>query len=757
MENNWNIRSITGFIRAFFPFQLLTLQLKSNLFALLFWVLLFLIISNNIGVAFGIPLLFLSPEYLGEISPMSFLLLGIALGGFTTAFNTFSYIKLGPHFPFLTNVSKPFYKFYINNSIIPLVFIIYYTIQIYNFQTQKELIDIKLTLLNLFAFYNGFCLFLLVSFQFFFKVHNRRDLTSQLEESNTKPISSFLHKKVKWHNYFKRDEEKISIYIGRKLRLRKSRSLKHFDQKLVEQIFAKNKVSSSLFEILTISIFLILGAFSSYRIFNVPAAVSLILLLTITLMLFSALNSWLKGWSYPLILIIIFSMDMISSRTEYFKYTNYAYGLNYSNKKKDPYSINQFKAITNDRKSNKLSLIRFTQTLENWKVKTGESKPKLIIINSSGGGSRSALWNTTVLQNCDSIIPNQFSNHIQLMTGASGGLIGAAYFRELILRKEKGQPFPTTRTESKINIGKDLLNKLTFVTSTNDLFFRYQTFKYNNISYAKDRGTAFENQLHGNTEGILKHSLGYYTKYETSGIIPTMIFTPTIANDGRRLLICSQPLNFLTIPANKRKEFPSAFENIDIHALLKSQNSNNLRFSSVLRMNATFPFVMPMVSLPTQPEIQIMDAGIRDNYGGIITSEFIFNMQDWLRENTSGIIIIQIRDTKNVLENEKHEPTSLFDKLSLPFGNMYKNFPRVQDFQQEKLLNIGFQSFDFPVDIISFNLREKVDDKISLSWHLTQEEKNKIETAFSSKQNKAALKQLQKLLKQKKGTSEEVP
>ena len=221
MESNWNIRSITGFIRAFFPFQLLTLQLKSNLFALLFWVLLFLIISNNIGVAFGIPLLFLSPEYLGEISPMSFLLLGIALGGFTTAFNTFSYIKLGPHFPFLTNVSKPFYKFYINNSIIPLVFIIYYTIQIYNFQTQKELIDIKLTLLNLFAFYNGFCLFLLVSFQFFFKVHNRRDLTSQLEESNTKPISSFLHKKVKWHNYFKRDEEKISIYIGRKLRLRK--------------------------------------------------------------------------------------------------------------------------------------------------------------------------------------------------------------------------------------------------------------------------------------------------------------------------------------------------------------------------------------------------------------------------------------------------------------------------------------------------------------------------------------------------------
>ena len=747
MKNNWNMRSIIGFIKAFFPFQLLTLQLKSNLFALLFWVLLFLIVSNNIGVTFGIPLLFLSPEYLGDISPMSFLLLGIALGGFTTAFNTFSYIKLGPHFPFLTNVDKPFYKFYINNSIIPLVFIIYYTIQIYNFQTQEELIDVKITLLNIFAFYNGFSLFLLVSFQFFFKVHNRRKPTKQLDESNTKPITSFLHKKVKWHNYFKRDEEKISIYIGKRLRLKKSRSLKHFDQKLVEQIFAKNKVSSSLFEILTISIFLILGAFSSYRVFNVPAAVSLILLLTITLMLFSALNSWFKGWSYPLILIIIFSMDVISSSTEYFKYTNFAYGLNYTNEIKDPYSIGQFKAIANDRNANKASLIQFTQTLENWKIKTGEVKPKLIIINSSGGGSRSALWNTTVLQNCDSLLPSQFTSHIQLMTGASGGMIGAAYFRELILQKKNNPDFSTSRSDSKVNIGKDLLNKLTFVASTNDLFFRYQTFNYYGIEYSKDRGTAFENQLHNNTNGVLKHSLGYYTKHESNGSIPTMIFTPTIANDGRRLLICSQPLNFLTIPAHKRKEFPSAFENIDIHALLKSQNSNNLRFSSVLRMNATFPFVMPMVSLPTTPEVQIMDAGIRDNYGGILTSEFIFNMQDWLRENTSGIIIIQIRDTKNVLDNEKYDPTSLFDKLSLPFGNMYKNFPRVQDFQQEKLLNIGFQSFDFPVDIISFNLREKVDDKISLSWHLTQEEKNKIEVAFESEQNKAALKQLKTLLK----------
>lgn len=756
MRDYWNIRSVTGFIKAFFPFQLLTLQLKSNLFSLLFWVLLFLIISNSIGVTFGIPLLFLSPEYLGEISSMSFLLLGIAFGGFTTAFNTFSYIKLGPHFPFLTNVAKPFFKFFINNSIIPLLFLVYYTIQVYNFQMEKELQSISDTLFNIFAFYNGFSLFLLISFQFFFRTHSKRKRLKIEEETNPKPITSFLHRKVKWYDYFRRDEEKISIYVGKGLRLKKSRSLKHFDKKIVEQIFAKNKISSSLFEILTISIFLILGAFSSYQIFNVPAAASFLLLLTIILMLFSALSSWLQGWSYPIILLFIIFMNSLSTKTPYFNYSNYAYGLNYNQKSNDIYNIKQLKAITNNRASNKSSLIEFTRTLENWKTKTGEEKPKLIIINSSGGGSRSALWNTTVLQNCDSILDESFLPHIQLITGASGGMVGAAYFRELILRKKNDPKTTISRSKSKENIGKDLLNKLTFVSSTNDLFFRYQTFKFNNLTYTKDRGTAFENELHINTDGILKHSLGYYKRYEKDGTIPTMVFTPTVVNDGRRLLICSQALNFLTIPVNKRKEYPSAFENIDIHALLKSQNCNQIRFSSVLRMNATFPFVMPMVTLPTYPQIQIMDAGIRDNYGGMLTSEYIFNIQDWLRENTSGVIILQIRDTKNVLENETLEKTSLIKRFSLPFGNMYKNFPRVQDFQQEKLLTIGLQSFDFPVDIISFNLREKVDDKISLSWHLTQEEKNKIEAAFESSQNKRALEQLKNLLS-KKGTPEEVP
>ena len=291
-----------------------------------------------------------------------------------------------------------------------------------------------------------------------------------------------------------------------------------------------------------------------------------------------------------------------------------------------------------------------------------------------------------------------------------------------------------------------MLNKLSFTASTNDIFVRYQTLEYNGHEYTKDRGHAFEEQLLNNTNQALRHHLGYYAPFERSGKIPTIIFSPTIINDGRRLLIASQNINFLTADHRNNSKMIESNENIDIHSLLKHQDVQQLRFTTVLRANATFPFVMPMVTLPTSPEVQLMDAGLRDNYGGKTMMEFLFTMKDWIKENTSGVIVVQIRDTKKVLDNESYSQISFIDKLTLPFGNMYKNFPRVQDFDQEELIKLSTQAINFPLDLISFNLREKSKDRISLSWHLTQSEKNKIEQAFKSVRNQESLKKLKLIL-----------
>jgi hypothetical protein len=155
---------------------------------------------------------------------------------------------------------------------------------------------------------------------------------------------------------------------------------------------------------------------------------------------------------------------------------------------------------------------------------------------------------------------------------------------------------------------------------------------------------------------------------------------------------------------------------------------------------------MPMVNLPTNPQIQLMDAGIRDNFGTKTLIEFLDVMGDWITENTSGVVILQIRDTKKMLADQSFIEPSFLDRLSLPLGNVYKNLIRVQEFDQEELMKISIQGMKFPVDLVSFNLREHWNDRISLSWHLTKQEKIKIRDAFTSDANHHSFEQLKRLL-----------
>ena len=747
MEDKGHKIGVIQFLQTFFPVQLLVGHVKYNLLAISYWLILFLIITDKLGSSFGIPFLFFSPEYLGEVSGIAFFCIGFSIGGFTMGFNTYSYIKIGVHYPFLLVVRKPFLKFCLNNSIIPIAFCILYMIRFSYFQITEEFASKMDVLIYILSFIGGISTFMLLSLLYFFPRKNSfiTSLNKNTTEENFSGKNhSILNKKQKWYDFFHDRDEKNYIYIGRKFKLYNSRSVKHLDESLKEQVFSSNRVNTSVFEIITIITFLSIGLFRESVVFEIPAAMSVVLLLTVILMLFSAMLSWLHRWTYPIVFIAIFSMDYLSTHTELFTYKNYAYGLSYKNESKDEYSVEKIQQVASEDKEETIKL--YTQILENWKAQTGEEKPKLIISNSSGGGSRSALWTFTVLQKTDELLNGELSKHLHLMTGASGGMVGAAYFREILLRYKKGELRSMYSGDFRENIAKDLLNKLCFAASTNDLFFRYQTIKINNNTYTKDRGYAFEQQLHENTENALDHSLGYYKGYEQDATIPVMIFCPTIVNDGRRLLMSSQALQFMTTSNGGPNSLVNSHECLDYQSFFKDNKPNDIRFSSVLRAQATFPFVLPMVTMPTNPGVQLMDAGLRDNYGSKSMSEFLYVMKDWIDANTSGVVILQIRDTKKVLNKETYHKVSMLDKVTLPFGNMYKNFTKTQDFDQEELLKIGLNDFKTPIDIVTFNLRENKTDRISLSWHLTRNEKQKIERAFRSEQNQLSLRKLGTLL-----------
>ncbi len=737
----------------FFPIHLFFSQLKYNLILVLFWAFLFGVINYDIGVGLGLPYLFLSPDYLGSSSVIAFLSLGVSIGGFIMAFHLYSYFQLGSRYIFIATLARPFYKFMINNSFIPLAFLINLSISIYAFQRGQEFVEITTILQQVAFLWLGVVLFVLLALLYFiptnkdlFKITGKKHEDFQAELSN---IQTTLHRQEAWYKSSKPGSEKQFYYIGRRFRIMKSRSASHYDNKILNKVFSQNHINASVFEVLLVISYISIGFFKDYQFFQVPASVSIMMLLTVIIMLFSALFSWFKKWTLPLLLASFFFINYLSVKTEFFQFESYAFGMSYN---KDDLVKYTSESLDDMRYSDSIvqnDYENYVKTLANWKKNTAQNKPKLIILNTSGGGSRSAMWTFKVLQYVDSISNNKVSQHIQMITGASGGMIGAAYYRDLILKEKNGEIASRQNEKYIDNISKDLLNRLSLSLATNDLFFRFRTVKIKGNTYLRDRGYAFEQELISNLDGALDETLGFYTKAEQSGTIPTMIFTPTIINDGRRLLISAQHQGYLQAPdkLNEMIGLNPAIEDIEFLKYFKKENPLDVSFSSVLRMNASFPYIMPMVSMPSNPTMLVMDAGIRDNYGTKTTIRYLIALRKWIKENTSGVIILKIRDKKKNLLGRKYKRVSLFERLFLPFGNVYGNFPRVQDYNQDELYSAAVRSMSYNVDVVTFNLKENYKDKISLSWHLTKREKEKIKGAVFTEGNTNAKNRLMRLLK----------
>src|SRR3989338_6835116 len=116
----------------------------------------------------GIPFLFLSPEYQGGVNFCSFVFLGFSFGGFTMAFNSYSYIRLGPHFPFLATVHKPFLKFCLNNAVLPIIFNVTYILRMIEFQGVEEFASTETITGYVFAYLLGFMFFVGIALAYFF-------------------------------------------------------------------------------------------------------------------------------------------------------------------------------------------------------------------------------------------------------------------------------------------------------------------------------------------------------------------------------------------------------------------------------------------------------------------------------------------------------------------------------------------------------------------------------------------------------------
>jgi len=162
-------------------------------------------------------------------------------------------------------------------------------------------------------------------------------------------------------------------------------------------------------------------------------------------------------------------------------------------------------------------------------------------------------------------------------------------------------------------------------------------------------------------------------------------------------------------------------------------------------MNATFPYISPVVYLPSKPMLEVMDAGLKDNLGTDLSVKFIRHFRRWIEKNTSGIILLQIRSGERIYLAKRQENKSLLYSLISPFLDFNRSWSNMQDLERDKLINYTRDWLDSPLDIVTINLPDQ-NQKISLNWHLMEHEKEIILNTIELPKNKVEINKLKKLL-----------
>jgi len=751
-----------GFRRVFyfFPLQLLLMTFKKNFYFILIWLLFFGIIIRTIGTKYGVPYLFLYPEYFNKVNFLSYLILGFSCGGLIMAYNISSYVINSFRFPFLATLERPFYTFFLNNLFIPAAFILTYIIAVFYFRSFDN-DPTSLIMLHLSGFVIGVICFMMITI-FYFYLFDRNVFSLfgivPPKSSKMKPpkIKKDHEMSISWDDpylplsYSDRSWFVETYWTGG-FRVRLSRNFRHYDNKMLENIFKHNHKTGAVFEIIAIISLLLMGLFRDNPIFMVPAGASIMLLITIFIMLISALATWFRGWTTTVIILLFFCIDHYS-RAHWSYFSSKAYGMNYSISPAE-YSYEAFDAMRKDTATLRIDKNNTLSILERWRKRNvlqdtlTNSKPDLIIINTSGGGLRSTLWSFFTLQYLDSLSSGQVFSHAELMTGSSGGVIGSAYFRELYLEKLQGKNMNIDSSLYFNKIGQDMLNPIAFTIATNDLAFRFQHFTDGKYSYTKDRAYAFEEKLNANTDSALYKRLGSYQLPEEQAQIPMMFITPSIVNDGRKMIISPQGISYMTgYDVDTTITYKPISQSIEFSRLFKDQDAKNLLFTSALRMNATFPFITPMTELPSNPAIDVMDAGLIDNFGLEDAVKFIYAFRNWLQTHTRRIIIIQIRDQYKKQLIRANNPTDILGSITFPISQFYASLFPLENFKEDQMVEYMSRWYPGRISVVYFQLNNEGSDDVSLSWRLTDREKAIVLSSMKTNDNKEAVKQLKKLM-----------
>ncbi|MGB1217242.1 MAG: patatin-like phospholipase family protein, partial [Saprospiraceae bacterium] len=489
-----------------FPIQLLVLHMRSNIFFLFLWLITLALATGLAGLRFGWMYLFLTPEYLEEVGFWSFMLVGLTFGGFVVTWNVTSYILYSPQFPFLASLQRPFTKFFMNNGLIPLGFLIIYVWAMIRHQWYYELWSGSDIFYNMLGFVFGFFITLILTIIYF--EYTNKDIFSFknaiIRPPNLDKPAIRGNKTATIENITAPEFTRVRSYLNESFRWRPVRNVAHYEEHYLYKVFRQNHFNAVVVQCVSIMFLILTGYMIENPYFRLPAAASFFILLSVISSIAALLFYWLHKWTNLFIVVLVLLVNT-ATKFDMFEFKNRAFGLEYDKTPLD-YSYETMDSVHQEKfvEEDKAAML---QILEKWKARIPKGKlrekPKMVLVGTSGGGLRAGLWTMQVLQQADKITNGKFMQNTSMVTGASGGMFALAYYRELYLKKQQGEDIQLDDQVYLDNTGKDLLNSIMYTMVSSDLFMPWSKFEINGQRYAKDRGYMFEKQFNQNTDGLI--------------------------------------------------------------------------------------------------------------------------------------------------------------------------------------------------------------------------------------------------------------
>jgi hypothetical protein len=219
---------------------------------------------------------------------------------------------------------------------------------------------------------------------------------------------------------------------------------------------------------------------------------------------------------------------------------------------------------------------------------------------------------------------------------------------------------------------------------------------------------------------------------ENEGWRPSLVFTPMLVEDGRRLVVSNLDLGFMLENRYSRTS-------LDLFRLIPSARS--MPVAAAARMNASFPYVVPAAELPTIPRRHVVDAGYWDNFGVHTAVIWIEHNMAWLRANTSGVVVIQVRDVETEVDDRSLSRAlpsvwlRAFDEFTAPVVAALQARSATQTFRNDA--DLTRIADGFITTIVFENPNRSV-----LSWSLTHRQALDMLEYFDTHPNAIATKRL---------------